>query len=492
MEKKNSSYNQILKSTSIFGGSQILIILTGVVRNKMIAVLLGPVGVGIIGIYNSVIEMIRSAGGLGMDTTGVKEIAEAESSGDKEILYKTVTRFNKWFGAMALCGALACLIFSYPISIWAFEDSSFTLYIACLSVCVFLAILTMGRSSVLQGMRRIPEMAKSAFLGSFFGLLISIPAYLLFGLDGILPAFVFSSLLSFLCVEFYYRKLHLRKSDISNKEAFESGLKTLKLGLFIVVAGFIGTVSMFFIKTFVARSIDMDAAGLFQSAWVITNIYLSLILRSMGSDFFPRLSAIANEGEKVKKLVNEQSYIILIVASPIIVGMLLFADFALSVLYSSEFGYADAVLRWQVLGTFFKVLCWPVAFIILAKNKGVTFLVTEITFYLVYLLSGYLLFPKYGLEATGMGYLIAYVVYLPVVFLVGKAISGFVWNSNILKMTAINMLFIGIAFYIAQYYAGGYSLLLGAGILVISLIYAYIKLKKVFSISELQDWFRKK
>lgn len=492
MEKKNSSYNQILKSTSIFGGSQILIILIGVIRNKMIAVLLGPVGVGIIGIYNSVIEMIRSAGGLGMDTTGVKEIAEADSSGDKEILYKTVTRFNKWFRVMALCGALACLIFSYPISVWAFEDSSFTFYIACLSVCVFLAILTMGRSSILQGMRRIPEMAKSAFLGSFFGLLISIPVYLLFGLDGILPAFVFSSLFSFLCVEFYYRKLYFKKSDISNKEAFESGLKTLKLGLFIVVAGFIGTASMFLVRTFVSRSIDIDAAGLFQSAWVITNVYLSLILRSMGSDFFPRLSAIAGEGEKVKKLVNEQSYIILVVASPIIVGMLLFAGFALSVLYSSEFGHADAVLRWQVLGTFFKVLCWPVAFIMLAKNKGIAFLATEIIFYLVYLLSGYLLFPKYGLEATGMGYLIAYIVYLPVVFIVGKTISGFTWDRNIIKMTVINMLFIGIAFYIAQYYAGGYGLLLGTGILAISLVYAYIKLKKVFSIAELRDWFGKK
>jgi PST family polysaccharide transporter len=492
LEKKNSSYNQILKSTSIFGGSQILVILIGVIRNKMIAVLLGPVGVGIIGIYNSVIEMIRSAGGLGMDTTGVKEIAEADSSGDKELFYKTVSWFNKWFRAMALCGAMACLIFSYPISIWAFEDSSFTFYIACLSVCVFLAILTMGRSSILQGMRRIPEMAKSAFLGSFFGMLISIPAYLLFGLDGILPAFVFSSLLSFLCVEFYYRKLHLKKIDISNKEAFESGLKALKLGLFIVIAGFIGTASMFFIKTFIARSIDMDAAGLFQSAWVITNIYLSLILRSMGSDFFPRLSAIANEGEKVRKLVNEQSYIILVVASPIIVGMLLFADFTLSVLYSSEFGYADAVLRWQVTGTFFKVLCWPVAFIMLAKNKGAAFLVTEIIFYLVYLLSGYLLFPKYGLEATGIGYLIAYAVYLPVIILAGKAISGFTWDSNIIKMAVINLLFIGTAFYIAHYYTGGYGLLSGIGVLVISLVYAYIKLKKVFSISELQDWFKKK
>lgn len=59
-------------------------------------------------------------------------------------------------------------------------------------------------------------------------------------------------------------------------------------------------------------------------------------------------------------------------------------------------------------------------------------------------------------------------------------------------MTVINILFIGIAFYIAQYYAGGYGFPLGTGILAISLVYAYIKLKKVFSIAELRDWFGKK
>lgn len=468
-----------------------MVILIGIIRNKMIAVLLGPLGVGIIGIYSSVIEMIRSGGALGMDTTGVKEIAEANSSEDKDTLLKTVSRFNKWFKATALFGALICLVFSYPISIWAFEDSGYTIYIASLSICVFLAILTTGRSTILQGLRKIPEMAKSTVLGSLFGLLVSLPAYLLLGVDGIVPVFITSGLISFLCVEFYYRKQHLGKFSLSNKDAFEAGLMTLKLGLFIVISAFIGTASMFLVRAFVARSIDLDAAGLFQSAWVITNIYLSLILRSMGSDFFPRLSAIAGEEEKVRKLVNEQSYIILIIASPIIIGMLLFADFALSVLYSSKFDSADAVLRWQILGTFFKVISWPIAFIMLVKNKGAIFLATEIVFYLVYLLSGYFLFPKYGLDATGIGYLVAYVVYLPMVFFVGKSISGFTWDGNIIKMVAVNMLLIGIAFYLAQYYSAGYGVLLGAGVLAISLVYAYLKLKKVFSLSDLKAWFKK-
>jgi PST family polysaccharide transporter len=481
LEKNDSSYNQILKSTAVFGGSQVFVILIGIIRAKIVAVLLGAFGVGVIGIYQSVIDMIRSGCTMGMDTAGVKEIAESNSREDKNILYKTVSGFNWWFRVSALLGLLVCVAFSYPVSIRAFGDSGFASHVAALSVCVFLAVLTTGRSTVLQGMRKISELVKSAIWGSVLGLLFTAPVYYFFGIKGIVPALAGTGLISFLCVEYYYRKLRMAKAGINNGEAFKSGLTTLKLGFFIVMAGFAGTASMFLVRAYVSRNIDIDAAGLFQSAWAITNIYLSLVLRSMGADFFPRLSAIANENRKVEKLVNEQSYIILVVASPVIVGMLLFAGFALSALYSPEFGRAGGVLRWQILGSFFKALGWPLAFIMLAKNRGAAFLATEIVFYVVYLLSGYLLFPKHGLDATGIAYLIAYAVYLPMVFFVGKSISGFVWNRSVIKMTVMNMLFIGIAFYIAQYYSGGYGFLLAAGILAISLIYAYFKLKKAIS-----------
>ncbi|WP_029903015.1 O-antigen translocase [Prevotella sp. 10(H)] len=493
MKKDNSSYNQILKSTSIFGGSQVIIILIGIVRSKIIAVLLGPAGVGFIGICYSIIDTFRAGCGLGMDTAGVKEIAEANNSENKQALYRTIARFNKWFKVSAIAGAIACIIFCYPISIWASGDDEYALRIAGLSVAVLLSIITTGRSTILQGMRRIPEMAKSAVLGSFFGLLFTAPLYFIFGIQSIVPAFIGTGLISFFCVEYYYRRQRIPKVALSNKEAFQSGLNTLKLGIYIVIAGFIGTISMFLVRTYLSRSIDIDAAGLFQSAWVITNIYLSLILRSMGTDFFPRLSAIAGEKDKIKQLVNEQTYIILVVASPAIVTMLLFSDFALSVLYTSKFEYASDVLRWQILGTFFKVLSWPMAFIMLAKNKGSAFLFTEVIFYAVYLLSAYLLFPSYGLDATGIGYLIAYIIYLPMVFIFSRNISDFVWRKDIIRMALINAVLITAAFFTARlYYTEEYALIPGAIILIITLIYAYFKLKRVFNFADLKDWFRKR
>ncbi len=491
MKKENSSYNQILKSTTIFGGSQVLVILIGLIRTKIIAVLLGPMGVGIIGIYQSVIEMVRSTCSLGIDTAGVKDIAEADNNTDKDSLYKTITRFNKWFRASALLALLICIAFCYPISHWAFGSDDYAIYIACLSVAAALHILATGKSTILQGLRKIPEMAKSAVWGSLIGLIVTIPVYYIWRLDGIVPALIINALIWFLCVMFYYRKQTIKGIDISNKEAFEAGLSSLRLGVYIVLAGIVSTVSMFLVRAYISRNIDLDAAGLFQSAWVITNVYLGLILKSMGSDYFPRLSAISGEKEKVKKLVNEQSYIVLVIALPIIVGMLLFADFALSVLYSYDFTGAGTILRWQVLGTFLKVLCWPISFILLARNKGLVFLITEIIFYVAYLLSAYLLYPAYGLDAAGIGYLIAYAVYFPVIVWAGYSISEFKWNGDILKMTLVSLVFICAAFYIAHFHTG-HTLTLSIAILCLSLLYAYIKLKKVFSLEDLKNWFRKK
>lgn len=489
--RKNSSYNQILKSTTIFGGSQAFIILAGIIRTKIIAILLGPAGVGLIGIYQSIIDMMRSGYGLGMDTAGVREIAEAKANTDDTTFGKTISRFNKWFKWTAILGFLTCVIFCYPISIWVFEDDRHAFFIAALSVCVSLAILTTGRSTILQGMRKIPELAKSNMLGSIFGLIATVPVYYTIGLDGIIPAFIITWLISFLCVEYYYRRQHFNKVEISGKEAFYSGLSTLKLGIFIVLAGLISTISMFLVRAYITREDSIDTAGLFQSAWVITNIYLGLILRSMGSDFFPRLSAIAGQKDKVKQLINEQSYIVLIIAPSFIIGMLIFSDFALSVLYSGKFTGANTLLCWQLTGTFFKVLSWPVAFIMLAKNRGLIFFISEVAYYAVYLVAGYLLYPYYGLAAAGIGYLIAYIVYLPIVLIVGHNLSEFRWDKKIIQMAFINLILICITFYIVIYISE-YTYLGTIPLLCISLLYAYLNLRKVFSISELKGWFRRK
>lgn len=490
MKKEDTSYNQIIKTTSIFGGSQVIVALIGLVRNKIIAVLLGPVGIGILGIYQSIIDMMRTVSMLGMDTAGVKDIAEAASTDDRSDLYKVIARFNKWFEGSALLALFLCVAFCYPISLWAFESGEYTVYIALLSVSVAALILSVGKSSILQGMRKITDMAKITVFATLIGLVVTIPIYYFWRLDGIIPALTLNSLVWLLSAEYYYRQQKIEKVKTTSKEAFRAGLGAFRLGLYIVVAGFVSTLSMFAVRAFVSRNIDVDAAGLFQASWVITNIYFGLLLKAMGSDFFPRLSAMAKEKDKLNNLVNEQSYVVLVLSSPVIVTMLLFAENVLSILYTPDFVYAGGILKWQLLGTFFKIISWPISFVLLARNKGLLFLMTEVVFYAVYLLSVYLLYPLYGLEVTGMGYLIAYAVYSPVIFFAVRRISGFSWNKHVLKIILVNLLLVAVSFVLTYYYTG--NMLLNIAVLGVSALYTCFMLKKIFSIKDMKNWFSKK
>lgn len=462
----------------------------GIIRTKIVAILLGPSGVGIIGVFQSIIDLMRSGYGFGIDTAAVRDVAAANSTEDENKLTETVSLFQKLFFLSALAGLIGCVIFCYPISLWAFDDGAYSIHIALLSISIFFAILTTGQSSILQGMRKIKYMAQASIIGSIISLTITFPLYYFLGTKGITPYFILINIAAFASVNYFYKKLNIETTKISYHEAYTAGKETLKFGLYVVVAGLIGTFSMFLIRGIIIRNIDIDAAGLFQSAWTITTVYLALILRSMGTDFFPRLSSIIDNNKEANRLVNEQSYITLLIASPLIVGMIIFSGLAISILYSSDFSYADNVLRWQLAGTFLKVLSWPLAFIMLAKNKGRIFLITEIIFYAIYLLSCQLFIDRYRLDITGIGYLAAYIVYLPTVFIIGKRISGFGWNKEIWQMVIVNSIFITVAFCICMY-CNQYEFLFGGVLLVLTLGYSFVKLRKVFGIDDLRKWIKK-
>ena len=77
MSDEGKSYRQILRSTSIIGGASVINILIGLVRVKVAAVLLGPAGVGLMGLFSNLIATAANVAALGMGTVGTRQIAEA-------------------------------------------------------------------------------------------------------------------------------------------------------------------------------------------------------------------------------------------------------------------------------------------------------------------------------------------------------------------------------------------------------------------------------
>ena len=60
---RSSSYLQIMWSTALIGGSSIVNVAFAMIRNKAIAVVLGPEGVGLMGLYGSVADLAQTFAG---------------------------------------------------------------------------------------------------------------------------------------------------------------------------------------------------------------------------------------------------------------------------------------------------------------------------------------------------------------------------------------------------------------------------------------------
>lgn len=486
MNNENSSYKQIVKSTGIFGGVQIFNIILGVIRQKAIAVLLGPAGLGLISAFQSVFDLIKSTSSMGIDTAGIKDIAS--SADNKEQQAYKISVFKWWIMLTAGFGSLLCLIFCYPISVFAFNDGGYALHIAILSLSIFLSSLSTGQLVILQGTRNIAFMAKANLWGNAVGLPVSLLLYWFLGVKGIIPAFITGSLIFLIFSSHYAGKIKLQKTPpLKLKEAFRQGLAPLRLGAFIVIVSIMETASMFLIKAFLIRVLGEDggliAIGTLQPAWTITLIYLSLVLKSMGTDFFPRLCSISNNAGNMRKLVNEQTYIALLVTIPIVVVTMMFSQQILSLLYTSEFVSGTPLLQWHVAGSFFKVLSWPMAFILLARNKGPYYLFTEIIYFAFYLGGSYLLFPYLGTRAVGIAYLLAYLSYNLTLFLYVYKVYQFSWNKDNIRVLLVGIFFILLSS-ACVLYLGVYQVFLSIILSFAAFSYSVYMFNRVINVSD--------
>ena len=474
-----TSHKQILKSTGIIGGAQVITILIRIIRSKIIAVLLGPMGIGIAGLYQSTIDLVQSATGFGLNFSAVRDIAEAAGSNDDHRISRAILILRRWVWFTGLLGMVLTLVFCKPLSLYAFGNEKYTWGVAVLSAVLLMGALSGGQLALLQGLRQISTMARANVLGVVAGFCITVPLYWMMGVDGIVPAILLSAAVSLFLSWIYSRRVHVEPVAFSVRETFQGGLGMVRLGFFVVITGFVATATMYVVRGFVSNKSGIEGVGQFQAAWNLSSIYLAAVLNAMGTDYFPRLSAVNNENTKVVQLANEQTEVALLVAGPLIVGMLSFMSLVVYLLYSSKFTETVSILHWQLAGTFLKVISWPIGFIILAKARGGIFIFTELCWNAIYLCLVYFGWKALGLEITGIAFLFSYFVYLAIVFVISRRLCDFLWSENCLKHIAVFGFAVFLAFLTSRYILGVKGYLVGGLLSLAATGYSYYELRKI-------------
>ncbi len=489
---EKSSHKQILKATGIVGGAQVISILIRMLRNKVIAVLMGPAGYGIHALYQRTLDLIRSATGFGIQYSAVRDIAEAAGTDDHTRISRTVLILRRWVWFTGLLGLVLTAVFSKPISLRTFGDEKHTWGILGLSVILLLEAITGGNLAFLQGLRRISSMAKANVLGVLAGFIISVPLYWFFGFKGIVPALLVASAVNLLLSWLYTRKIPVEHVPLTLKETCIGGLSMVRLGFFLVITGFATTAAMYLVMIFVTKKSGIKDVGQYQAAWTLSLTYVGLVLQAMGADYFPRLSAVNHDNTQVIKLVNEQTEIALLIAGPLVVGMLSFVAPVVYLLYSTEFDKAINILHWQLAGSLLKVLSWPMAFILLSKKKGILFLVTELSWNIIFVTLVYFGWEYVGLEITGVSFFISFVLYNLILLLITRKLCQFRWGNRNIKFILVFGVFTFVAFLNSRYVLGMKGYFAGGILSLCVVVYSFFELHKIVDLKEIYKKFLNK
>lgn len=448
MTEEKSSYRQILKATSIFGGVQVFNIVIQIVRAKVLAILLGPAGMGINGLLSSTLSFMGSITSFGLGTSAVKNIAEAQASQNEEqiSIVNTVLRRLIWF--TGILGAILTIVLSPILSQWTFGNKDFSFAFIWLSVSLLFNQLSSGYLVVLQGLRKLNYLANANITGSFLGLFVSVPIYYVWGNDGIVPAILVTSVVSMLRAWYFGNKVKIQDVKVSHSVTLKVGKEMLKMGVMLSLSGLITTAAAYFLRIYINNAGGVEQVGFYSAGFAIIESYVGLIFVAMGTDYFPRLSAINKNIEKIRDVVTQQSVIALLVLTPIIILFIVFSPVAISILYSSEFISIENMVKWGVLGMLFRAVSWSMGFLLLAKSDSKVFIKTAIGFNALFLINNVVGYKYYGLTGLGVSFLINYVIHFAVLLVITKIRYQFYFRKELYYVMLVGGLFClgGLAF----------------------------------------------
>ena len=443
----DGTYQSILRAASIIGSAQIISVLLSVLRNKIISITLGPVGLGIIGLYTQIIQTAGMIGSVGLGSSGTQRIAELASNDDEDFIRQTKATLLISLIFLSVFTALIFFLLSDTVGGLVGINASSKIQLILLSTGVGVSVMIAYQTAILTGLRQIKALALINVTSALLGTIIAILA--MFYLRNYAIMIIVLSIPTItLFVGIIFSML---KYKIDWRIAYDliSDLKPLlKLGVPLMLSSAMGMVGFIIVRLIITNQSGASALGYYQASWMIGVTYLGFILNSMVSDYFPRLSGSIESPELATEIVNKQTKLLLILASPIIYFTITFSPQIIKILYSEEFAPAAMILKWHIIGDILKCAAWPLSYVIVARKRGKLFFFLEFVAAFSMIIFTWSTIPYIGVEAAGLALIVMYSINLIMVHRCCRLEIGFTWDKGVfiyfatLFVTALILVFL--------------------------------------------------
>ena len=489
MNDNQQSYRKVLNATSLFGGVQFINIILRLIRSKAIALLIGPIGMGISNLLLTTMELINGLTNLGLERSAVKDISLANTNSNSKSVAITISILKKLVWLTITVGVILMVLLAPWLSEITFGNKDYTISFRWISIALLFKQLSSSQLAILQGLRKLKSLAKANLLGNFIGLLITLPLYYYYKIDAIVPSIIIATFMSFVFTYYYSHKLDIESVTISRKEAVSEGKGMINLGVMLSLSSLITLLVAYIIRIYIGSANETEElglidVGLYSAGFVILNSYVGIIFNAMGTDYFPRLSEIANDIKKLRKTVLEQATVAILLITPIIVVFLACAPFIIVILYSHEFSPIVAMVTWGILGMIFKAVSWSMGYMIIAKGDSKVFIKTAIGFNTILLSINIIGYHFGGLEGVGISFFIYYIIHFIAIRIITYYRYDFYFEKGFYKIFTFTVIMCFLAFSITFIPSSILKNSLMIGLIVVSCWYSYKELDKKIGVKD--------
>jgi len=395
------------------GLSNVINIAAVFVIQKVIAVQVGPAGVAIVGQYQNFLGVTTSLANGGINSGIVKYVAEYRRDTDRNaLLISNATRITLFCSAILVA---VLLLFAGPLSRYLFQTDGYAFVLRLLGLTITLFALNTLLVSVLNGFGEIRKYAGSAIARSVVGIVLTVALSLLWGLTGALVALtIVQSLVFFITLFFVVRSPWFTSRFFVQR--FDAGVtrKLLAFSLMALTSAVLGPLVLILVRNHLIATLSLEDAGYWDAMWKISQGYLAIITGTLGVYYLPKLSSLQAAADVRREIWN--GYKLIVPALIVFFSLLYLLRMPISyLLYSERFTPTAGLFLPMLIGDFFMIISWLVAYLMLAKAMTKMFIATQVIFAAITYFLSVMLIDTLGLQGVVWAHALKYAIYAVVV-----------------------------------------------------------------------------
>ncbi|WP_395059703.1 O-antigen translocase [Flavobacterium sp.] len=398
-----------LIKTSFFSAIITIIkIASGFIANKAVAIFAGTAGIAVVGAFTNFLSISLVFANGAINTGVIKYAAEIDEEVQQKKLFSTALKITVYCSIFI---GILLLLFAPFWSRLIFTKNLYPGPIRALGLAIVFYAINVLLVSILNGLGQIKTYTIVNAIGSIVALIMTVLLVYFYQIQGALYALVLSqAIVFFVTLAILLKEKWIGFSYFNQKFDIETAKKLSHYSLMAVVSAMTVPLSQIVIRNHLIANFGIDLTGCWQGVVRISDAYLMLITTSLATYFLPKLSSLKTNVELRKEILKGYKLIIPFV----FMGcsfIYFFRAFIISILFTPEFKTMENYFFWQLIGDFFKMASWILAYIMLAKAMTKMYIITEILFTLIYITLGFYLTSIFQLQGIVMAYAINYFLY---------------------------------------------------------------------------------